>query len=207
MNILIIDDHKMFSEGLSLVFSQQNKDALIHTSANISESMLHLNSDSLYDVIILDLTFPDVDGLDVLRICLEKKPLSPVLMVSSEVNIAKIYQAKKIGASGFVAKSNSVKSISDAITSITSGELYYQSDLTNLFNLLPKKAGGSTSPLSRRQQDVMELIYKGYDNKTIAELLFISVSTVKTHINAIFQILDVHSRSACIKKAKDSGLL
>jgi DNA-binding NarL/FixJ family response regulator len=197
----------MFSEGLNLIFSQQDENNLVHTSANISETMQHLSGDSRYDVIILDLTFPDVDGLDVLRICLEKKPQSPVLMVSSEVNAAKIYQAKKIGASGFVAKSNNVECISEAIQCITSGGLYYQDDLENIFDLLPRTAGVLKSPLSRRQQEVMELINKGYDNKTIAEMLFISISTVKTHINTIFQILDVNSRSACIKKAKASGLL
>ena len=85
MNILIIDDHKMFSEGLSLILSQQDENILVHTSANISESIRHLSGDCHYDVIILDLTFPDVDGLDVLRICLEKKSQSPVLMVSSEL--------------------------------------------------------------------------------------------------------------------------
>jgi DNA-binding NarL/FixJ family response regulator len=197
----------MFSEGLSLILSQQDENILVHTSANISESIRHLSGDCHYDVIILDLTFPDVDGLDVLRICLEKKSQSPVLMVSSEVNVAKIYQAKKIGASGFVAKSNSVERISDAINCIVSGGLYYPSDLSNIFDLLPRSASVSKSPLSRRQEEVMQLINKGYDNKTIAELLFISISTVKTHINAIFQILDVSSRSECIKKAKDSGLL
>jgi len=207
MNVLIIDDHKMFSEGLGHILSQQSKNISIHTSANIHESMQLLGDDRHYDVILLDLTFPDVDGLDVLRISLEKKPRSPVLMVSSEMNVAKIHEAKKIGASGFVAKSESAERIKEAISVVISGELYYPRNLTNIFEMLPKNVAASESPLSRRQQEVMELIVKGYDNKTIAELLFIGVSTVKTHINAIFQILDVSSRSECIKKAKDSGLL
>ncbi len=197
----------MFSEGLGHILSQQNKSIGIHTSVNIHESMQLLNHDRHYDVILLDLTFPDVDGLDVLRICLDKKPESPVLIVSSEINVAKIHQAKKIGASGFVAKSESAEQIREAISVVVSGELYYSRNLINIFKMLPKNVAVTESPLSRRQQEVMELIYKGYDNKTIAELLFIGVSTVKTHINAIFQILEVNSRSECIKKAKESGLL
>ena len=207
MNVLIIDDHKMFSEGLGHILSQQSKSINIHTSVNIHESMQLLNGDRHYDVILLDLTFPDVDGLDVLRICLDKKPQSPVLIVSSEMNVAKIHDAKKIGASGFIAKSESAEQIREAISVVISGELYYPRNLTNIFKMLPKNVAVAASPLSRRQQEVMELIYKGYDNKTIAELLFIGVSTVKTHINAIFQILNVSSRSECVKKAKDSGLL
>ena len=114
MNVLIIDDHKMFSEGLGHILSQQNKSTSIHTSVNIHESMQLLNGHRHYDVILLDLTFPDVDGLDVLRICLDKKPESPVLIVSSEMNVAKIHDAKKIGASGFIAKSESAEQIREA---------------------------------------------------------------------------------------------
>jgi len=207
MNLLIIDDHAMFADGLRHIFSAQSDAAHIDASTSLSESVEYFDNDVHYDVIILDLNFPDVDGLDLLRICLRKRPDTPVLIVSAEVNPARIFAAKRIGALGFVAKSNSSDSILTAVRRVQSGKEYYEQSLKSVFKLLPKNAVQTKSPLSRRQHEVLTLIGKGYDNQTIAEMLFISVSTVKTHINAIFNILDVSSRSECIKKAQDHEML
>ncbi|MDH5425144.1 MAG: response regulator transcription factor [Gammaproteobacteria bacterium] len=210
MDIFVVDDHQLFLDGFCLLLDKLNADTRITSCNNSQEGMKILSKNNNYDLIILDLSIPDIDGITLLKDIREKNILSPVVFVSASENINQIARAVLAGASGFIPKHSDTTVMIDALSEILSGNFYLPAALTPLIekelDYLYKQADSVTA-LTKRQQQVLQSLSKGLSNKEIADLLSISEPTVKSHISIIFQTLNVKNRVECVREAEKVGII
>ncbi|WP_188693226.1 response regulator [Bowmanella pacifica] len=209
MKILLIDDHQMFLDGLTaMLFSIPGVQSI--DSANDGKTALSMLQTGDYDVALIDLRLPVVDGLNVLQSMHQIGSLTPVIMVTASQDPQDIQQAEQYGAMGYLAKSASGREILTAIHRVLAGELVFPDH--GLFG----QRGAQSSPsqqhwakqhnLTRRQVQVLRLVKQGLPNQEIAQQLFLSLATVKSHISTLFRVLDAKNRAEAIRKAQQFGL-
>lgn len=198
MLIYLIDDHRMFAEAMKTIVSNliPNCSIKIYTTA---ETALESLTNSTPDLILLDLEMADLSGLMLLEILSQNGKNIPVLVCSGNLTEKNKHRAISSGAHGFLSKAQGTKDIHDAINSILANKPY-PADI--------KKYQLPEQPLlSTRQRAILSLMESGMSNASIAETLFLSTNTVKTHIRLMYNTLDVTSRIECLNKARELELL
>ena len=214
LRILIIDDHPLFMDGISLVLKQLAARVEITKAETISAALALLNRQSDYDLILLDLSLPGLDGFSFLHRFSAEEFCIPVIVVSAEQQLGLIRQALEANVMGFIPKAYSADRMLIAIKQVLEGELFVPDDIKLLLGRTANSEHSSqlsapviNSGISTKQYEVLKLIAKGYSNQTIAELLNRTEHTVKSHVAALFQILMVKSRTECVEAARKRGLL
>lgn len=210
MKILLVDDHSLFREGLRHLLSELAADATILEAGSGSEALAAVSQNLDLDLILLDLSLPDLGGLEILTRLHDSQPEIPVVVLSGSEQIADIIAALEIGARGYIPKSASSQVLCAALKLVFAGAVYVPPAvfatpcLDASAQPAPKladlwRAGESVSDpaalgLTPRQQDVLKLIVEGKSNKLIARELGIEESTVKVHISPVLKALKVTNR-------------
>jgi len=210
MKILVVDDHKLFLDGFSLLLKKLNPDVSISAFEYGEQALQALKGLADCDLIILDIKLPDIDGVKILQAIRKQRILIPVVFVSATENVYKIACTYYHGANGFIPKSCSTQIMLSALQSVIDGEIYFYPDLKILIEREwdeLSKHNDIGDKLTVRQFEVLKLMAKGASNKEISETLFISEPTVKSHISIIYQLFDVKKRVECIRKAEWFGLV
>lgn len=206
MKIFLADDHHLFLEGMQSILAKLGTETTIHSCHNGHEALKRLSEES-YDIALVDLRLPGIDGFSLLIELTRINCLVPIIIVTASEDPHDIERAIKLGAMGYVPKSSTGQQITDAIHSVLKGEI-----VTTNSNNLPDKKGNVQSDWARlhnitpRQFEVLRLMKKGLTNQAIAEQLYLSKATVKTHIYAIFQSLGTQNRTETIAKIRQLGL-
>lgn len=190
--LLLVDDHRIFLDGLSLALAPLCRGLQIHTAQNAAEAEAWLRRRD-FDLILLDLRLPDLPGLDLLQRWQQQGRMTPVAILSASDSSLDAQAAMAAGALGFIPKSADGDDLRQAVTRVLLGET------------LP--VAGDKPPLTPRQQEILLLLADGLPNKAISRRLGLAEDTVKTHIKALFQELDVHTRTACVSAARQRGWL
>ncbi len=202
MKILIVDDHQLFRDGLSLTLialtPNQAPPALLHAD-NADQAIALLEQHNALDLILLDLSLPDTHGMKVLQWIQEHMPECPVVIISATEKQSDIMRALDAGAAGFIPKSTSSDVILSALQLVLSGGRYLPPQLLTTAPRLEQ--------LTDRQMEVLEHMNDGMSNKMIANALALSESTVKAHIRKVFSVLQAKSRSHAISIATRMGIL
>jgi DNA-binding NarL/FixJ family response regulator len=206
LKFLIVDDHKLFSDGLSTLLSDIYTEPELISVASGQQAINTLNQDSSFDLVLLDLRLPDMDGIEVLNKIAANKMLVPVAIVSATSNYQEIYAVLKAGALGFMHKSIDRQELEKAINSILNGEKYL-SDLSPAATDERQSLKTNIEILTRRQSEVLALLSDGLLNKQIAERLGTSEQTIKIHVSAIMKKLGVRTRTACVSQAIRLGII
>ncbi|NRB37913.1 MAG: response regulator transcription factor [Pseudomonadales bacterium] len=219
MNILVIDDHALFREGLVLVLKQLD-DAENIIEAESAEQALsvietYTDNDNDFDLILLDVNLPNSpDVFTTLNNIKELNPVIPVAILSATEDSGLINQLLQKGASGFITKSSNSQVTLSAVRLILSGGLYVPhqalAPATPVAENQPSGAPAQSKAavqLTARQKDVFELLAEGLSNKEIARKLDMSPSTVKVHVAAILRICDVSNRTQAVTYAQTHSLL
>lgn len=206
MNVLLADDHRLFLEGMRSILNSIFSDVKFECVSNGHQALEKL-SGIPYDVALVDLRLPGIDGFSLLEKLSRSLCLTPIIMVTASEDPWDVEKALQLGAMGFVSKSSNGKQIQHAIESVLCGEIIKPSNnsQSNALNATPTN-WASQHNLTFRQLEVLRLIRHGLSNKAIADQLCLSLATVKTHIVAIFQALGTQSRTEAIKKAQQLGL-
>ena len=220
MDILLIDDHHIFRDGLKLLLQQQDTDWVTHSAADTAQARQAINSGVDFDLILLDYNLPDGNGLDLLREIKSIVPATPVALLSAHEDPQLIQATLAAGASGFITKSSSSEVMLSALQLIFSGGVYvppailaqnFSSEAntqTNSSSQPTEKAPASNEyHLTERQLEVLQQMTKGLANKEIARVLDMSPSTVKAHIAAILREFDVNNRTQAVALAQEKGLV
>jgi len=214
MNILIVDDHALFSDGLSHIVKQLSDDTLITAVNSVEEAITQLKSSTEYDLILLDINMPAMDGLTLLQRFRADELCIPIVVISSETKPGIIRQALELGTMGFIPKSHNAKQMIEALTSVLEGSMYVPEDVQKQLDKLPadnNKQGISGRlqqfGISKKQHQTLELVAKGLSNQQIATTLNRSEHTIKSHISALFQILGASNRTECVKLANQHLLI
>ena len=212
VRIMIADDHPLVRSGLRALLERDGEFQVIAEAADgyeaIDLAVLHKP-----DVILLDVGMPRLSGPDAAQSISQKLPAARIVMLSMHSDEAYVLRALKAGARGYLLKASPEADVIAAIRAVASGNAYFSPSITKLlveeYVVEARRRGveDSYDLLSTREKEILQLLASGKTNREIAELLFISVSTVETHRNNVFQKLHLHNLAELILYAVRKGLI
>jgi len=226
MRILVIDDHPLMAEAIGAVISLLDESATLEIAPDLGSALRVTAGGHDFDLALLDLGLPDCNGLEALARLREQRPELPVVLLSAASDATTILQALDLGAMGFIPKTASREILLGALRLVAAGQVYVPvealrakyppaSDGTPFATSPParsaaKPAAATVRPsdlgLTPRQADVLALLLKGHSNKLIARALDVTESTVKVHVSAVLQSLNVTTRTQALISAMNMGL-
>jgi DNA-binding NarL/FixJ family response regulator len=201
--VLIADDHPLYCEALRAVVPQAWPAAEIHEAPSQQAVLSAVDSDTSFDLVILDLNLPGAQGLSCLAALRQVAPLTPIVVVSGVEDARTMQDVILGGATTFVPKSASRQVLVDALRAIATGGSYLPAEVVaSLRRPSPSEPADSRHELTSRQRRVLELLSRGLSNKAIARELDISEITVKAHMSAILKKLGVANRLQAVLEAR-----
>jgi len=207
MRILVADDHQLFIDGIRHILIKLDAVVEITEANRVEQAIEILESDQMFDLILIDLSMPGMDGMSILQRMHERKAWLPLVVVSAEEDIRTIKSALDAGALGFIPKAHSSRQMLSALSAILEGEIYIPADIERQIDNLESRRSSVDTGITKRQHEVLELLAKGYSNKQIATSLFLTEHTVKAHIAALFSALQAGNRTECVQIASRQGIL
>jgi DNA-binding NarL/FixJ family response regulator len=213
IRIVIADDYGLFREMLRITLHREGSIKIVGEAANVRQT-IDLISEHKPDIVLLNSTMPEMDGIEVLPEIREKNQKTKALMLTANKDEATIFKALKGGAKGYLSKDVSISNLIKAIQAVQKGELWIERKLMARFleveAILDSNRKGQAGKLKKiitpREKEVLRLLTTGSTNKEIAKALFISEKTVKSHLNSIFKKLNVTRRLQAILYAINRGL-
>ena len=205
MNILIVDDHALFREGLVHVLNKLDGDIFLLEAANFDQAIHLIGLHSDIDMVLLDLDLPDSDGFESLNTLIEQHPNIPVVIVSAADDAMIIQNALNAGAMGFIPKASTSSVMLNALQLILNGGIYVPQEMLHRQQAPVTASGVKLHDLTSRQLQVLDLLVQGQSNRDIAEKMFLAESTVKMHVSAILRELGVCNRTQAVLMAKELG--
>ena len=212
IRVLIAEDHAIVREGVRLILEAQPDIEVIGETTTGREAIaraLELRP----DVVCMDISMPDIDGLEATRRIKEACPEVNILALTVHESDEYFFQMLRAGASGYVLKGAASSDLVTALRFVARGEVFlYPTVAKKLVNdYLTRAQGGEEDDLyrslTRREREVLALIGEGLTNREIAERLVISVSTVQTHYSHIIEKIGLSNRAELIKYAIRHGLI
>jgi DNA-binding NarL/FixJ family response regulator len=208
IKILIADDHKIFADALTSLLTDSGRIHVTATATGGEEALRLIEANPDTDVLILDVSMPSMDGVEVLVELRRRHNTIPVLMLSQEIGSTTIMRAMKAGAAGYVLKTAGYDEFLTAITTVAAGGEYLSEGARSA--LIAGVTGRSTESdrphLTRREIEVLKLIASGNTTNEIAERLFISAMTVETHRRNLLQKLQLKNVAGLVRYAVENGL-
>jgi DNA-binding NarL/FixJ family response regulator len=181
-SIIIADDHRMFRESLSKILTMK-KVATVIAEASNGKELLELLEKHQPQIILTDISMPEMDGIEATKLAIAKQPNVKILALSSFGDEKYYYSMLKAGAKGFVLKNAGIHELQNAIIEVAKGGTWFSAELIQKvitkFNDKPKKTAEST--LTEREIEILKLICESFTNDQIAEKINISFDTVKWH--------------------------
>jgi two-component system response regulator NreC len=212
IRLLLVEDHEVVRSGLRMLLEGQ-PDIVITCEASNGEEALALADQCNPDVVIMDITLPDISGIEVTRLMKEKHPDIAVVALTIHDDEEYFFQMLQAGASGYVPKRAAPEDLITAIRTVHNDEIYiYPSLAKSLVTDYLRRASAEpeiTQPevLTPREHEVLELLAQGYSNDDIANKLIISKHTVARHRENLMRKLELHSRSDLVKYAIRKGII
>lgn len=198
--IVIADDHPLFRDALRLAVQDALADVTFDDAGSLNETLDILSTADEVDLLLLDLKMPGVQGFSGLMLMRSQFPLVPVVVVSGSEETSVISRAISLGALGFIPKSAPVEDMQAAITAVLNGDVWLPEhvDLGAHGNAEIDDLAHRLSSLTPQQTRVLMMLREGLLNKQIAYELSVSEATVKAHVSAILQKLNVDSRTQAV---------
>lgn len=209
IKILIIEDHILFAEGLKAMFNKNDGIEIIAHIQNGKEAPEILIQQEI-DLILMDIDMPIIGGIETMAMLKEKGLDKPILMLTMHQSLQKIKKSLEQGAQGYVLKDASKPELLEAIRKTSQRENYFHSKINNqIFDYFRGKNKKQTSidELTTREKEVVKCLANGMNSKAIANTLFISQHTVKTHRRNIMYKLNVKTSAALIRLAIEKKII
>ena len=215
VRVLVVDDHTLFRRGIVTVLANQKDISVVGEAVNGLEAIDKAEA-LVPDVIVMDLNMPQCSGLEATQALQAKMPQVSILVLTVSDNEADLFHAIKFGATGYILKNTEPEELVQAIHHIAQGGVILSPMmaaklLTEFRGLgtdaMVKKTAEEEDNLSPREDEVLRLVSQGATNKEIADSLFISENTVKTHLRNIMDKLHLANRSQAAAYAVKRGLV
>ncbi len=207
IKVLLVDDHEMVRLGVSTYLSIQADIEVVGEASDGDEGVskaLALRP----DVILMDLVMEKMDGITATKQILAQWPQAKILIVTSYIDDEKVFPAIQAGASGYLLKTSSAQEIAEAIRKTINGERVIEEEVSEKIQNQDYAAQFFLyEELTNREKEVLDLIAQGKSNQEIAEDLFITLKTVKTHVSNILAKLGVEDRTQAAIYAFKHGLV
>jgi DNA-binding NarL/FixJ family response regulator len=213
LRFLLVDDHDMIRRGLRSLVEAQAAWEVCGEAATGREAVEKAGR-LRPNIVIMDITMPELNGLEATRQILKAAPQTRVLILTVHDSEDLLAEVLRAGAHGCMLKSDAGRELASAIEALTQGKPFFTSKVAGI--LLSRQMGdaGSSdagdcagSPLSAREREVMQLLAEGMSNKEVATLLDLSVKTVQTHRANIMRKLNLHSLGQLIHYAIRNGII
>ena len=196
IKIIIADDHAIVREGLKQIIAETS-DMMVADEASTGHEVLDKVRDNEYDVVVLDISMPGADGLDILKQLKRERPKLSVLVLSMHPEEQYAVRVLKAGAAGYLTKESAPDELIMAIRRVARGGKYVSPTLAEkmAFDLAHDKVKSPHETLSDREYQVMCLIASGKKAKEIAEELCLSVKTISTYRSRILEKMDMKNNA------------
>ncbi|MFT6102981.1 MAG: two-component system nitrate/nitrite response regulator NarL [Granulosicoccus sp.] len=203
IKIMLVDDHPLFREGIASRLNM-HEDIDIIAEAENGKQLLEKLEDTRPDIVMMDISMPEINGMDALEIVKEKFPEIRVIMLSMHDDKEYIVSVIRSGAEGYLLKDISGEEMIAAIHKVHEGGKYFSGEVAQI--LVQENTADAGDILTTREQLVLRLISHGNNNKSIASQLDISVRTVETHNRNIKQKLLIDTTSGLVRYAIEHRL-
>ncbi|MDY6875976.1 MAG: response regulator transcription factor [Chloroflexota bacterium] len=212
VRVLLAEDHHLVRQGLRALLERDSDIEVVGEAADGLEA-LHLIEEIQPDVVVMDITMPGLNGLEVLRRVRQRLPEVRVLMLSVHEGGAYVLRALQAGASGYLLKRSLSAELLLAIRAAQRGEVFLSPAVSQIIitrvlqGISPEEGKTPYDRLTPREREVFQLIAEGYTNQAIAHRLTISVRTVETHRAHLMDKLDIHDVAGLTRLAIQLGLV
>jgi DNA-binding NarL/FixJ family response regulator len=201
LRILIVDDHPLMREGLTLVLEASGKMAVVGHAGDGTEAV-RLFARLQPDITLMDLQMPKLNGVEAITSIRSQSPKARIIVLTTYAGDTRALRALKAGASGFLLKNSVRKDLLEAIQVVSSGRRYLPPDVATEIAV-----HAVDEPLTSREIDILRLIAQGKANKEIAHQIGVGEETVKAHLKSIFAKLDVADRTHAVTLAAKRGII
>jgi DNA-binding NarL/FixJ family response regulator len=210
--ILIVDDHPLVRSGLRSLLERNAEFKVVGEGADGYEA-IELATLHAPDVILLDVAMPRLNGTDAAQYIREKLPSARVIMISMHADESYVLRALKSGVRGYLLKASPESDVLSAIRAVARGQAYFSPAITKMLveeyvsEMNRRGIEDSYDLLTLREKEILQLLVSGKSNRDISATLNVSIPTVETHRNNIFQKLHLHSLPELILYAVRKGLV
>lgn len=203
IRVMLVDDHRLVRDGLSTLLAAADDIEVVGTAAD-GAAVVDTAGECRPDVVLMDLSMPDVDGVAATRLLLAAKPDVRVVALTSFTEDRQVAAALEAGAVGYLLKDSAPEALFDAVRAAHAGHSPIDPRVAGA--LLPgrRTESADVSALSGREVEVLRLAAKGLANKQIARTLGISEHTVKVHLGNVFRRIGVSDRTSAAMWARDN---
>ena len=210
IKILVIDDHPLVIDGIRTMLKDESYCCIAAAARNAKEALAFLEEGMPIDVILLDINLPDIDGLKLCELIREKDKTVKILGLTYVNEAGIITQMIRKGANGYLLKSMEKEELTEAINRVMDGSLYLskaanEKILQQLQHLDQPKDGIPT--LTRREQEILQLLSEGLTSHEIGARLFLSNHTIDTHRKNMLQKFNVHNTLSLVNMARELGVI
>lgn len=213
--VLLADDHAILRSGLALLIGTQPDLSVVGEASNGAEAVT-LAERHKPDLLVMDISMPEMNGLDATRLITKQRPQTKVLLLTMHENEEYFFRAVQAGAAGYVLKKAADTELLDAIRAVMKGQTYMRPSVVAAVcqDWIERAKTGDNEldrekyeTLTAREREVLQHIAQGLTNQEVADKLVISVRTVETHRAHIMDKLDLHKRSDLVQYAQRKGML
>ena len=207
LSLLLVDDHRMLRESLRR--SLEASGLTVVAEAADGEEAVRLAEALAPTVVLMDVSMPGMDGVEAARLIRAGAPGTRVVMLTMHADDDVVARAMRAGADGYLVKDCSIEEVVATVTAVASGETTVSAGLaaSMLDEVRRLAAPAAAEVVTRREEEVLQLIADGCATSEVAEQLFISQKTVKNHLASIYQKLDARDRTQAVLRAVRMGII
>ena len=207
IKLLVADDHKILLEGIVSLLQAEGSFDVAATAGNGYEVM-ELVKKNDYDVCLLDINMPQMDGMEAAKLIRVVKPATKIIMLTTYNDNEIISELVHIGVSGYLLKNSDRSELVDAIKKVMSGRYYFSAEVEDIIiKGVSEKKEKDVVILTDREKQIIDLLGREYTNEKIANELNISYRTVETHRKNIMHKTKSHNLAGLLKHAYSKGLI
>ena len=212
MELMIVDDHPLFREGLKTIVNRDKKYTVVCEAGNGADG-IRLGRKHQPAIMLVDISMPGKNGIQMIRELKDSLPDTRFIIISMHSEADYIVEAFRAGASGYMIKESAAGNLIRGLDAVARGELFLDDALSQevVYKLMQAKddtsAGDPYSSLTAREQEVMRMLAEGLSAKEVASQLFISPKTVENHRTNLMKKLGLHSTVELIRYAARLGLI
>lgn len=213
IRIVLADDHTVLRQALARVLNA-GPDMEVVGEAATGQEAVAMAQELVPDVVLMDITMPDMDGITATSRIRDMGLPVKVLILTVHDRDEYLFRALRVGAHGYVLKETDMEELLTAVRTVSEGQVYIQPNMVSklVADYLQRSqtesgTGDPLDSLTKREREILRLIASGLTATQIAEQLFLSQNTVRTHRDHVMAKLDLHNRAALIRYAVTHGLI
>ena len=207
LRLMLVDDHRMLREGLRRALEAEG--FIVVGEANDGHEALRMALNLHPDVILMDVSMPDVDGIEATRNIMQADARQRIVMLTMHMDTEVMDRAIKAGAVGYLTKDCAVSEVAEAVRTAANGDMALSPKLAEAMLHEARKADGLGDErlITRREEEVLQLIADGLSTPEVAAKLYISQKTVKNHLASIYEKLNARDRTQAVLMAVKMGIV